>query len=391
MSKIGLITLYKENYGSILQCFATKSFIESLGNECIVLDSPFKPEILTLSQKILRKAKTGWKMILHPSLLHSFIFKRKYPKYLTHNSYEKMKSFIDASIKPVIVKKGALNDLNWLNGFKNFIVGSDQVWKISGAINPFRFLDFAPINKRITLAVSFGTSNIPSCNKKQVCQLLSPYKYISVREESSVELVKKCSKAKICRIADPTLIYNAEEWRTFAIITKIAPRKYVLVHFLNEPNKVAIDSINWLSKHLNLDVVAVGYKYASFKKMNSLLFVDGGPREYLSLIDNAEYILTDSFHSTLFSINFNKRFFIFHRQYSVTIQTCRITDLLKRFDMGNRLIDDLDVLRKIYLDELPQNSRVFIEKERAIVRNYIQKSISGEIPRCFFDLKEVSL
>ena len=59
--------------------------------------------------------------------------------------------------------------------------------------------------------------------------------------------------------------------------------------------------------------------------------------------------------------------------------------------MGKRLVDDLEVLRRTYLDEQPQNSRAILEKERATVRNYIQKSISGEISQCFFDLKEVSL
>ena len=115
--------------------------------------------------------------------------------------------------------------------------------------------------------------------------------------------------------------------------------------------------------------------------------MDGGPWEYVSLIDHAEFVLTDSFHSSLFSINFNKRFFVFHRNYSVSKQTSRISDLLKRFGMEERLIENVDALKKIYLENQPAETRTILQKERATIRDYIQKSITGQVPQCF--LQEV--
>jgi hypothetical protein len=155
------------------------------------------------------------------------------------------------------------------------------------------------------------------------------------------------------------------------------------VHFLNEPNEVALESMSWLSEQLNIDIVAIGYRYDSFNRLKRFVFKDGGPWDYVSMIDKAEYVITDSFHSSLFSINFNKRFLVFHRNYLASKQTSRISDLLERFGMGNRLITDIEVLRNLYLEDLPVSSRSILERERATIRDYIQKSISGQVPQCF--------
>lgn len=376
MKKAGLITLYESNYGSILQCFSTKKYIESLNGKCDVLCN-----VQNHKKKFLQVVNK----LIYPSFFQKYFLQRRTCRVgkmiLSRKSSKHMALWIEEYINPRVVSCEDLKCVDALYDY--FITGSDQVWNISLFADGFNFLEFAPRQKRIALAPSFGTSEIPKYNQRALRKALAGFDYISVREETGVNIVKKYSNAKVCRIADPTFIYNADEWRGFAKDGVAILQKYILVHFLNEPNEVALESMSWLSEQLNIDIVAIGYRYDSFNRLKRFVFKDGGPWDYVSMIDKAEYVITDSFHSSLFSINFNKRFFVFHRNYLASKQTSRISDLLERFGMGNRLITDIEVLKNLYLEDLPVSSRSILERERATIRDYIQKSISGQVPQCF--------
>lgn len=374
--KIGLVTLYDENYGSILQCFSTKHFLESLNLTCDVL-CLVQDECLLRLEVLKRKLKTLLKIFCNLPFF-KFIVKSKLhiiKSSLSKETEKMMNSFVADFIKPKEIEQSLLNEKKWLDEYKCFVAGSDQIWNVGHLVKPFDFLQFAPPFKRRTLAVSFGISEIPLCNQSELSAGLNGFDYVSVREETGMEIVKKYSGAKVCRLADPTLIYCADEWRSLAGNAAVPKQKYVLLHFLNAPNDVALNAIKWISEGLNLSVIAVGYKHPVFKQLEKFTFMDGGPWEYISLIDNADYILTDSFHSSLFSINLGKRFFVFHRNYSVLSQNSRINDMLGRFKMQNRLIFDIDFLKNIYLDELPKDSVNILERERKVIRDYIRKSI----------------
>ena len=380
---IGLVTLYKENYGSILQAFAISHFIKSLGQQCVIIQEIPSQGMFA---KTIRRIPLLVKYLFFSSFRYFFHLQDNVVtvdyKNPAEKSLKKMKSFISNNffIKNIPICK--LKNLSERK-YDFFITGSDQVWKTIFSVDPIRFLQFAPREKRIALAASFGISEIPKYNQKALRKALNGFDYISVREETGVEIVKKYSNTKVCRIADPTFIYDADEWRKFAKEAVIPSQKYILVHFLNEPNEIALGSMAWLSEQLNLDVVALGYKYDNFNNLKRFTYMDGGPWEYVSMIDHAEFVLTDSFHSSLFSINFNKHFFVFHRNYSVSKQTSRISDLLKRFGMDERLVENVDTLKTVYLKGLPAETRLVLGKERATIRDYIQKSISGQIPQCF--------
>lgn len=380
MRKIGLVTFFENNYGSILQCFATKTFVESLNYKCDVL-SEYNPK--RLIRKIITKLRLCTKSFFYCEFRKEYIKRAKAHGTGSQNLCLESKNLLDAFVKRYLSPVEYHNNSAWKREYDLFMTGSDQIWDSTYLFEAFSFLMFASRQKRIALAPSFGTSEIPKYNQRALRKALAGFDYISVREETGVNIVKKYSNAKVCRIADPTFIYDADEWRGFAKDGAVISQKYVLVHFLNEPNEVALESMSWLSEQLNIDVVAIGYRHDSFNRLKRFVFKDGGPWDYVSMIDKAEYVITDSFHSSLFSINFNKRFFVFHRNYLASKQTSRISDLLERFGMGNRLITDIEVLKNLYLENLPVSSRSILEKERATIRDYIQKSISGQVPRCF--------
>ena len=379
MKKVALITFYENNYGSILQCFATKHCVESFGFQCdIICDQTInKPSFITR----LKKIPIFFFKSLNPSFLKAYKKTKGLSKVntLSIDSSKQMDIFVKSIFEPISVRT---NDKNVLP-YDFFIAGSDQIWNVNAFFYSFYFLTFATRNKRIAFAASFGISDIPKYNERALRKALNGFDYISVREETGVSIVKRYSNTKVCRIADPTFIYNADEWRNFAKDAVVPSQKYILVHFLNEPNEIALESMVWVSEKLDLKIIALGYKYNAFDNLKRFTFMDGGPWEYVSLIDHAEFVLTDSFHTSLFSINFDKRFFVFHRNYSVSKQTSRISDLLKRFGMEDRLIDNIDILKKIYLENQSAETRLILEKERATIRDYIQKSISGQVPQCF--------
>lgn len=382
--KIGLITFYRDNYGSILQCYATKSFIEHLGFQCDLLS--LKKKKTTFFQRIIKFLKYSLKILRYPSFAKVLYKERTYKRNLSDGSAELMDEFTSKILKPCETDYKTLCNTT---DYAYYITGSDQVWNVGFLFYPIRFLKFAPRHKRIALAASFGVSEIPSFNQVELRSALNGFDYISVREESAVDIVKTYSNAKVSRIADPTFIYDADEWKKFAQSNIKVSSKYILIHFLCEPNDVAISSIKWFSESFDFKILALGYKYDVFAMIENLEYINGDPCDYLSLIEQAEIVLTDSFHSSLFSINFDKRFFVFQRQYAVLNQSSRIIDLLKRFGIENRFISDVNFLKKHYMDNLPRTTRDILIKERSVIRDFIQKSIIGQVPQCFVEKNKV--
>lgn len=376
MRKIGLITLFEENYGSILQCYSTKTFVESLGYECDVLSFNEAPR--NFIEKLAKYIKKILKILRYPSFLR-YIVNEKRKK--THSSLslgtrKRMEDFISQTFHPQKVTEKDLKKSDWINQYDFFIAGSDQIWSPKKDIYPFRFLSFAPIEKRITLSVSFGISDVPEYNKKQIRKLLQNYKSISVREETGIKIVEKYSSAKAIRTADPTIIYTKKNWEDFSNGLSI-DSDYILVHFLDTPNKIALKSINELTTRLGINVIAVGYNYEIFRKLKNFKFMDASPKEYIALISQAKYILTDSFHTSIFSINLTKEFFVFARQYSLIPQSSRIIDLLHRFNLSNRFITSINDLNRALQEKNTDDVQKTIQNERDALREYLKNALEA--------------
>ena len=376
MRKIGIITLYEENYGSILQCYSTKTFVESLGYECDILSFNDGPR--NSIEKIVKYIKKILKILRYPSFLY-YIVKEKCKKTISSLSSESRKlmdEFVKCKFHPKKVTIDDLNNSEWIDQYDFFIAGSDQIWSPKKDLYPFRFLSFAPMTKRITFSVSFGISDVPEYNKKQIRKLLQDYKSISVREETGVKIVEKYSSAQAIRTVDPTLIYSKEYWEEFSKGLSIHSN-FILVHFLDTPNETAIESIEQFSAIQNINIIAVGYNYEVFGDIKNLKFMDASPEEYVALIRQAKYILTDSFHTTIFSINLSKNFFVFARQYPLISQSSRIIDLLHQFNLDNHYINNINDLNKIQQEKNLDYIQKIILEERIAIREYLKNALGA--------------
>lgn len=391
MKKIGIVTMYKNNnYGSSLQCFSTIKYLEKMGFKAVAVqraDNKIYKNIVRFSRKIEFIIKS----IIHPRKGINFIKSQKESKrgYSQVNIITKEK--IHEFNKRYIIEENKTYN-QWKKDakqdeYKAFFSGSDQIWNISAPyLNPMNFLRFAPKNKRIAFAPSFGVGTIPKYEQKKLSLYINEYKALSIREDKGAEIIKDLIDKDAEVLIDPTLIWNKEYWNSFVknISLNIDNYKdgYILLYFLNNPSKIAISGIARLKEITKLPIITLPYEFENYNLLGEYNMYHAGPDEFVSLISNASFVFTDSFHGTAFSINLNIPFITFEREYGHNLkQSSRISSLLKLCNLENRFIEEenLDVEEWLNIDYKYSNS--ILDKERNKVDKYVRKAldISSEI------------
>lgn len=379
-NNIGLVTYYKENYGSVLQCYATKKFVEDMGYNCTLLYEREKGYLYCVFQRLNNIGKHIWRSFCYKGYFFHYFSMRKAMKsekeYITKEAKEKLQDFVKNNLKPEGYTWKELCGLNKTYGA--FIAGSDQIWNASISIDKIYFLKFADRKKRIALAPSFGVEEIPKYSRNMIKKGLLDFDTVSVREETGVKIVKHYSGKEAIRIADPVLLLNKEEWIKFSEKVNIPNEKYIFVHFLNKPCKIALEGVKWLKQEKQYKIICFSYQYEEYEKFSDYIIWNGNPVEYVGLIYGAQMVCTDSFHTTLFSMIFQKKFYVFHRQYIHECpQTSRISDLLIRYGEEKRLINDIGQLIAIFSKDVSTDE--IIEKERNVLIEFLKEQIKEKV------------
>ena len=368
-NKIGLITYYRDNFGSILQCYSTKRILEKMGYECFVLTEPDKaPRKVPKLFRYLKRCLVFLKNIfIDPGFLKRWFDTRGESVPLAPESQLLMKEFVDTEISPMYVNFDEFNKIE--KGFFAFVVGSDQMWNATNKLPDYYFLKFTSRKKRIAFAVSLGVENPDARFIERIEDGVKGFDHISVREESGKCVLERLTDVHIKRIADPTLMLSKEDWKKFYGSESVNENLYVLVHFLNKPSKLAIEYIE--KNKGKCKVICIAYKYDIFKNLD-WKYVDCNPKEYVAYIDNAQKIFTDSFHTTMFSINLGKQFFTFEREYLHSYpQTGRIKDLLKRYCLEDHFIQNIN--QDIKTDNVDLDIK--LEEERLNAETYLEDAL----------------
>jgi len=314
MKKIGLVAVHNPNYGSLLQTYALHSYLKETGydNE-IILYTKTKgwKQFARLSNLSLVKMK-GQVVFrdLYCKLFHRQIFmglqarKRKFDKF--------KREYLDFSKEYV-----GWNSLLKANEvYDTFIIGSDQVWNPINIGTDFFNLLFVHEDKyKISYGSSFGVSAIPTYQMKKTAFYLNRIQSLSTRESSGQRIIEKLTGKKATVVCDPTLLINKKYWDELKGEDKFIGEKYIFCYFLGD-NLQHRNFANRLAEKTGLKIVALQHLDEFVK--SDIDFADikpfeAGPEEFVNLICNAEYILTDSFHGTIFSILYHKFFFTFSR------------------------------------------------------------------------------
>lgn len=357
MKKVGIVSCYfKNNYGSMLQAYATKRILDNnnIPNETINIDNnvDFKKgkRKYYLSQLFninFIKSKFGMiKMKLDKKIIKDLgknirIRDKKYIEFRREFNLSKSVSTYEELGKMAQEK------------YSDIIVGSDQLWLPVNVVADYYTLNWVPeeINK-ISYATSFGVSSVPQKYKEKYNYFLNRINHVSIREDSGIKLAKELAGINGELVCDPTILLTKEEWDEIAVKERIINDKYILCYFLGsnvEHRKFA----ERLREKTGYKIVSLNHadEYVKYSdKFADITPYDIGPREWINLIKNAEYVCTDSFHGTVFSLIFNKVFFNF-RRYNAKAKAgtnSRLDSLLKIVEVSNeRILNGTEDIEKV--------------------------------------------
>ncbi len=226
-----------------------------------------------------------------------------------------------------------------------FITGSDQVWHPYTDIDKnLVFLRFAPKEKRIAYAPSFGIDKIPPEQIDEYKLFLSEIPHLSVREESGKDIIYDLVNLEPEVLVDPTMLITKKQWLSIAKVPDCKPKsKYLLTCFLGEDQPKARELIRKTANEHQLEIMELGREEAELEYL-----VD--PSEFIDCVSSAELIFTDSFHASVFSILFEKPFVVFEKEQRAKTTVSRIHTLLAKFGLESREFKNIDTDKIFEID-----------------------------------------
>ncbi|HHD2781093.1 TPA: polysaccharide pyruvyl transferase family protein [Clostridium perfringens] len=365
MNNIAIITLNGYfNYGNRLQNYALQESLKLINYDSKTL---IKENIIEENGISESKLKIFFNMSYKEKieLIKYKINKGKIIE-LNKNRTQVFKMFSEDYINEADFQK---ND-DFIKKYKYFISGSDQVWNPNDkTVTEYNFLTFAPKEKRLTYAPSFGVSKIPEKFKEDYKKWLSDIENISVREEAGAKIIKELTGKNAKIVVDPTMLLDKKKWLSIAKEDKNKPQKeYLLTYFLGGIPKEYQKNIKYFSKKYNLEVVNLAnIKYEKY--------YCNGPSEFIDYINSAKLFMTDSFHGCVFSLLMETPFIVCDRKGHSKSEnmSSRIDTFVKKFKLESRKFENIKE-NELFNNDYT-NSKTILEKEREKAWNYLNSII----------------
>lgn len=375
--KVGIITWWRNNYGSILQALALQQklnqyndlqyeIICQFGKKATSVDNVFdKIKSVGLAETCKR---VFWKVAFKGLRLRN----------------KKMQQFVDENLK---VSNQQYNEHDIADSNKyydTFICGSDQIWNPDLVpTDSMYWLPFVEKGKnKIAYAPSFGASTVTEKQKEQIKANLSTFKAVSCRESSGARTINKIIGEKKCEaVLDPTMLIERDYWDTISE-DKIYNEKYIFAYMLRG-TAAQRKYIEKIAREKNLKIVSIPFlDYEKIDpydlKFGDYKLWDANPAEFISAIRHAEYVFCDSFHCIVFSILYHRPFFVFPKVGAdgkvKKSQISRMTDLLELAEIKNRiLLDNEEADLDAEIDW--NNSDKRIQKARCDSERYLEQAL----------------
>lgn len=367
MKKVGIITFHNaHNWGASLQLYALKRYLEESGYQVKVINY----RNTEIESNYLKKRKIKCK-IKNPKTLLKYIFlwmEEIYSRKQYNQKWNKFNHFIN----DITDNEKVIEDIKEIENMDvdYFVFGSDQIWNhsLTNGFDGVYFGDFKTNAKKISYAASLGFKELPEKEEEEFKKLLQNFNAISVREEALKDYIKKISNQDVTKVLDPTLLLNKEKYLKIAQKPDLK-KKYLLLYTLVD-NKKLIQISQYIAQKLGLEIVELRYS-KTLKKIGKKQIANIGPEEFLGLINGAEFIITNSFHGTVFSILFHKKF------YTIPISkvNSRIENLLEITKLEKRCIreiEEVDLETEIDYKQAEEN----LQKEKNQSINFLEKSLS---------------
>ena len=342
MKKVKIITISdNNNYGNRLQSYALQIFLININNSL--------------------KVRTFWK--------------RKYKFF--RNTKINIKLFI----KKIIRKKDGIRYFEFLKFNKNiklskkisnydyYIVGSDQVWNPNFACKDYQLLTFTTNDKKISYAASIGLDRVDKEISNKFKENITNFKAISVREDAGKKILERVTSRKDIEVLiDPTLLLTDKQWDKVSKKPKMLDcDKYILLYFLGSISDERMKIIKDFADENNCKII-------NLLDRNSKYYTCG-PSEFLYLEKHAFLICTDSFHSSVFGLIYNRPFIIFDReQKGMNNMGSRIDTLISKFKLKNRRFNGKNITEDNINHDYKEAYKI-LEIERKKSENFLKRAL----------------
>ncbi len=345
--KIATITYsWAQNWGAALQAYALVEYLNSQGHSAKLID------YREFDGKLISTVKSVPDGIYDLLTLPESI--RRVKKYINfRKDYFKLTE-----------KCNTTDELEKLNGqFDAFITGSDQVWNVGHGVNRDFYLQFVRSDKRrISYAASFGVSDIPNIHRRDTIEGLGNISYISVREKTGKELIKKMTGQDSAVVLDPVFLLSPKHWEAMmGSITEKSP--YIFV-YPTQISKTLRKCIRRLKKMTGLPIIT------PFFIEGCKTVKDIGPLEFITYIKKAEYVVATSFHATAFSVIFEKPLYVVTHSQTGS----RTTDLLEQLGLEDCILHNENEIGKCCWNY--QDKKSIIQKKISESKAFLSQALS---------------
>lgn len=385
MKKVGLVcNYYMLNYGSLLQCYATQKAIENMGHgveaiqfENIPTDKAKKQLFLRLKLKQMFKPKAVLKKLERMKNTNSNQFYNDL-RTIRKNRFH---DFIDEKLclsKPYDSLEQVQGNVG---NYDVIALGSDQLLCPKDIIFGYHTLEFVPEDiKKISYAASFGLSKLPGSVVKKARRDLKRFDDFAAREVAGAGIYKELTGKEVPVVVDPTLLLESEQWKEVAGKTPIIEGNYIFCYFIGD-NSEHRKMAEALKKKTGLKIVTIRHiddYIEADEKFGNIAVNDAGPKEFINMIVNAKYVLSDSFHATIFSTMMHKQFCVFNR-FAVGSKgstNSRLDSLLGKLGTEERRVSESKEMLEIIDNQVDWNRvdnilKTWIEESK----DYLKKAI----------------
>ena len=348
MKKVAIVSCYfQKNYGSMLQAYATQKYLqdEGIDHETICYDG---------IQEQIKKKKYGYyfKRLLSPDVVLGKLgyvnikLRKKNPFSQLGKDLRKRDSAFRRFI-PNFKLSQRWNSFEELTaacaGYDAVLLGSDQLWLPSNLDADYYTLNWVPERtKKISYSTSFGVKELPKAYYPMAEQFLNRIDHLSVREKTGQAIIRDVCGRDARIVCDPTMLFTGEQWMDIQQAESLCKEKYIFCYFLGD-NPEQREFVKKMREKTGCKIVSILHLnvYAKCdRNFADIAPFDVGPAEFLNYIRNAEYVCTDSFHASVFSILYHRKFFTFRRfkeGYSLATNS-RLDTLLEAVGLRERIL-----------------------------------------------------
>lgn len=355
--KIGILTFHDaHNYGAVLQAFALKKYLKNVGADARIINYHH----VDMEYGFPRKRKLKEKSLRG-------VYKHLYSKkdhYLRWEKFEKfIKELIDGEDETYRTEEslGKLDIDVWISG-------SDQIWnsEITHGLNRGYYLDFETNGKKVTYAVSMGIDKLDDHLEEDFKNYLKNIDCISVREASLKEYIEKFIDMPVEKVVDPTLLLTNDDYKEL-YLNRIIKEDYLLIYALKTDERLK-KMAEKIAAERKLKIIEINdYKNPNYYCTQ---ISNAGPHEFVTLFRDASFVISNSYHGTVFSILNHKEFITFRFMN----RNSRMETLLASAGLSERLIQTVEEyknLKPINYKEVEEKMKKDINSSKDFIKRTI--------------------